>query len=137
MDTPIAKYFTKATDRETGPPRRSFNWVGARRAWLKIYNDRLECGDWTIPLSEVKDATLYTAGMFILTRVQVLQVVTKDDVRYQFGLNPWVNITKTFPMPFNTEKVKLKTSGFSVVARMILLIYLGYLLVLNFIEIPI
>ena len=69
----------KATDREEGEPGHSANWVASKRARLKIYEDRVECGDWTIPLSQVLEAKLYTARQFLLP-VKVLHLVTAGAV---------------------------------------------------------
>ena len=44
MTAPIYKCWTKATNREGGTLRRSHNWITSRRAWFKIFTDRIECG---------------------------------------------------------------------------------------------
>ena len=83
------KCFCKATNREKGDPRYSHNWVAARRAFLKVYDDRIECGDWTIPYDEMERVHRFRIRSFLIPS-SVLQVITKH-ATYQFGVNPWAD----------------------------------------------
>ena len=121
-DKLLHRCWTKATDREPGPPRYSLNWVVSRRGWLRVFADRLECGDWLIPTISVTGATLYAAGLG-----RVLVVATPDRT-YQFGLNPWCRIEQHLPFGITKERLKLRYSRFSVLLRVAVLAYLLYLL---------
>jgi len=118
------KCWCKATNREGSEPRYSQNWVASKRAWFKVYGDRIECGSWVIPFSEVKQAIIYnTRQMFI--PVQVLQVVTEQG-RFQFGFNPWASPSKHLTLDMRQEIIRLKYSPFSIVVRVLVLGCLAY-----------
>ncbi len=121
----MKRFWTKATIRETGSPRRSANWVAARRAWFKIFEDRFECGDWVIPLDAVEKAILYTGRQFFMP-VSVLELQTAAQT-YQFGFNPWVKLERHLIMDFEKQTVRFGYSAFSVVIRIILAGYLIFL----------
>jgi len=126
MTKPLHKYWVKGTNREEGTPRRSQNWVTSRHAWFKIFKDRVECGDWLISFSAVKEAIVYKTRSLFLP-VSVLQIKTANQI-YQFGFYPWANPMKHVTFDYAEEKVKLRHSPFSVMLRLILVLYLVYLL---------
>jgi hypothetical protein len=116
---------TKATTAEGEDLRRSFNWVVARRAILKVMPDALLCGDWRIGYDRIDEAILFSIGSIIpgyLLRVRSGETV------YQFGLNWNPFWKKELPFPVVREKGKLKYSLFSVIARAVLLGYVAYLI---------
>ena len=118
--------WTKATDRETGPPRRSQNWVVARRGWFKVFADRLECGDWSIPLGSIRKAVMYEGrSMFMPARVLEVQA---ERGTFQFGFSPWVSVDRHLPFQYDRVKVKLGFSPFSIVVRVVALGYLLYVI---------
>jgi hypothetical protein len=123
---PFYQCWTKATDAEPGPPRYSANWPLARRARFKSYPDRIECCDWVIPATEVRDAVLYEARQWFIP-VSVLAVSTEHRT-WQFGFNPWCNVAAHLPFPFRRERVRLRYSAFSLVIRALLIAYLASLL---------
>lgn len=127
MAAPRYRALVKATRNESGTPRRSANWIVARRGWLRVFDDRLECGDWVIPASAVVEAVLYDARMGLL-RAPVLAVTT-DDGTWQFGFNPWVRIGDHLPFAFRREQVRLRYSVFSAVVRLAAIAYLTYVLI--------
>ncbi|MEM9906117.1 MAG: hypothetical protein AAF921_13950 [Cyanobacteria bacterium P01_D01_bin.44] len=59
MSKLLHRYMTKATIAEGDHIRRSFNWVMSRRGLLKVYDDRLACGDWDIPYADIEEAVLF------------------------------------------------------------------------------
>ena len=50
---------TKATTAEGDQRKYGPNWVVSRRGSLKIFDDRLECGDWRIDYTEIKALSLF------------------------------------------------------------------------------
>ena len=126
MTEPIYKCWTKATNREVGNPRRSHSWITSRRAWFKIFTDRIECGDWRIPFVEIQEVVVYL-GKQMLIPVTVLQIEAFGQ-NYQFGFNPWANPIKYLSVPYREERVRIKHSVFSVAVRVIIACYLIYLL---------
>jgi hypothetical protein len=125
MDTPTYRCWTKATDRESGVPRRSQNWVVARRAWLRVFRDRLECGDWVIPIAGIRKATMYE-GRSLFGSARVLELQTEAG-SYQFGMNPWVLLDRHLPFDVDRVTVKFRLSPFSLVVRLFVLGYIVYL----------
>ena len=123
--TPSYRCWTKATDGERGPPRYSANWAIARRGWFKVFPDRVECGDWSIPASNVVAATLFHTRQWLLP-VTVLSVETAGG-SYQFGFNPWVRVSAHLPFPHQHEHVTLRYSTFSVAVRVALIAYIAYI----------
>lgn len=124
MSKLIYRCWTKATSREEGQPGPSLNWAISRRAWFRIYRDRVECGDWVLPVDELQHAVLYE-GRQIGVPVRVLELRTERGT-YQFGFNPWVAIERHLPFPFSREKIRLRYSVFSLVVRIALILYLGF-----------
>lgn len=118
------KCFCKATNREDKEPRYSHNWVAAKRAMFKVFDDRIECGDWRIPYSEVESAHLYKAKQMFIP-VNVLQLVTRTG-NYQFGFNAWANPFKHIGVKLDVSKIKLGYSMYSIVIRLLLVAYLVY-----------
>lgn len=116
--------WTKATAGEAGTPRHSANWVDARRAWLKVYDDRIECGNWVVPSDAVEEAVLYHAREMGIP-VTVLSVTARGRV-LQFGFNPWARIAGHLPFPFREENVRLGYSGFSIAVRLLVLLGILY-----------
>jgi len=100
------------------------NWAAARRAWFEVYADRVECGDWAIPLAEVTEAVAYRTRGLILPGT-VLQLKTADQC-YQFGFNPWASPLKHMGIAFREERVRLGMSPGSMVARLLLLAAIIY-----------
>lgn len=119
------KCFCKATSREDKEPRYSHNWVAAKRAYFKIFDDRIECGSWNIPFSEIKSAHLYKAKQMFIP-VNVLQLVTEKG-NFQFGFNPWANPFKHLSIEYEQSKIKLGYSKYSIVVRVLLVACVGYL----------
>lgn len=125
MTEPLYKCWAKATNKEEGSPRRSHNWVTSKRSWFEIYKDKIECGDWIIPFSEIQEAIVYKTRSLFMS-VVVLQLKTSDQT-YQFGFNPWANPIKYIPFDYTEEKIKLKHTPLSIMVRLIVVLYLIYL----------
>ena len=94
--------------------------------FFKVYEDRIECGSWNIPFSEVESAHFYKAKQMFIP-VKVLQLVTVKG-KYQFAFNPWANPFKHLGIEYKQSEIKLVYSTYSIVIRVFLAAYLGYLL---------
>ena len=116
------KCWTKASKAEKGGPRYSHNWMFSRRAWFKIYRDRIECGDWTLPFNEIAKAVNYQTKWLVLP-VSILQIETSEDV-YQFGFNPWAKPFSYFPFESEEKTVRMTYSSFSYAIRLLLIGYI-------------
>lgn len=118
-DEPIYKCFCKGTNREASSPRRSHNWATAKRAWFRIYEDRVECGEWVIPFNNVERAIVYrTSSLFM--PVSILHLTTSGE-SYQFGFNPWASPIKHLNIEVEEQKVRLKHSLPSLIIRIVFL----------------
>lgn len=132
MEKPKQKNYVKATNRESGEPRYSSSWLLAKRTFFSVYDDRVEIGSWKIPFEDIKDIVLYkTKQMFIPVSVLVIQT---DEKNYQVGFNPWVNPVKNIPKEVRIEKVRLKYSIFSIVIRVVLVVYIVYWIWSDFLQ---
>ena len=96
------------------------SWVTSRRAMLKIFADRLECGDWIIPYAGIQRAVLFETKQWFIP-CYVLKVLT-EDTAYQFGLNPNKFWKGDLPFPAEREKGRLKYSAYSIAIRSVLVL---------------
>lgn len=124
MSTQVYRAWAKGIEGETGPPSRSPAWATARRAWFRCYQDRVECGDWVIPATDVRDAVLYETRQGFLP-VSVLAVST-DARTFQFGFNPWARVAPHLPFAVRRERVRLGYSPVSIAVRVVLLGWIGW-----------
>jgi hypothetical protein len=131
MASPIYRAWTKAIRTDDRTPEYSASWTAARRGWLNVFTDRLECGNITIPVDAVGDAVLYEARQWFIP-VYILTVASADGT-YQFGLNPWTNIGRHLPFPFRRERIRLRYSAFSIAVRVALVAYAVYWLYRRFV----
>lgn len=126
MGDMLHRCMTKATIAEGNDLRHSLNWALSRRAFLKVYPDRLECGDWIIPYHEMNEAILFrTRQLFI--PCCVLRVKARGRI-YQFGLNPGRFWAGELPFPTRRETASLGYSWFSIAIRVAVVAALAYLL---------
>jgi hypothetical protein len=123
---------TKGSNKESGDPRHSVNWVTSRRGSFKVFKDRIELGNWNIPFESIDKAIEYRVPYLPFLKVSVLEVNTSD-MSYQFGFNPWANPIKYFPIDVEEKNQKMKYSTFSIIIRIALLIYFIYWLYETFI----
>jgi len=126
MDTPIYSCLTKASNRESGVPRASANWVVSRRGRFKVFTDRVEVGDWIIPFSDVTHAILYRYPYLPSVKVGVLEL-SDGETTYQFGFNPWAHPERHLPIPVEEREETMRYSAFSVVLRVAAVAYMIYL----------
>ena len=125
MSEILYKCMTKAIISDADQVRHSLEWVMSRRGILKVFSDRLECGDWVIPYNEINHAVLTSIRSSLFLPGYVLRVQT-DSKTYQFGLN-WGRFWKTeLPFFITREKGHLGYSKFSVLMRVFLILFLAY-----------
>lgn len=108
---------------ECGP-----RWITSRRAILKLYNDRLECGDWTVPYEEIRDAILSSFRTPILRLPGFVLAVRTDAETYHFGLNGGRYWNGELPFGVERTKSKLRLSLVSLLARIAVIGGILYLL---------
>jgi hypothetical protein len=116
---------TKAIIAEGNQLRYSPNWIFAKRARLKIFEDHLECGDWKIDYSEIQEAVLHSTYTTFIIPGYVLMIRTKNKT-YHFGIN-WGRFWSG-DLPFKVMKVntKMTYSAPSIILRIAILAYLAY-----------
>mgnify|MGYP000418243513 CR=1 FL=1 len=111
---------TKARKMEASSPvQRELGWVTSRRGMLILTETSLLCGNWTIPLETIGEATLLD-----LTGGYVLKITTLEEVHYQFGLNKNIAWETQSVLPLTKQKGNLGYSTQSLVLRAIVLISL-------------
>ncbi len=125
-NNPSYRCFTKAIKQDDTSPTYSWRWIGAKRGWFKVYEDRVECGLWRIAFKEIKTATVFRTQQWFIP-VTVLRIVTQDG-GYQFGFNPWSDPMPHLNIPTEEQKVRLKYSTFSIAIRIAALIAILWLI---------
>ncbi|MEM9627090.1 MAG: hypothetical protein AAGA21_12715 [Pseudomonadota bacterium] len=123
-EKPIYKCITKGSRSEASEPRASFNWMVARRGFLKVYPNRVECGNWQVPYADVKKATLYRFRHMFM-KAAVIHLETTDGY-YQFGLSPWASPEAHIALDFEEKETAFKYSTFSILLRLALIPYVGF-----------
>lgn len=103
-------------------------FVTSRRGSLRIFDDHLECGDWRIDYSDIRNAVLYSfRSVFLRIPGYILTVETSEQT-YHFGLNGWGNFWMgDLPFAVKREKGKLGFTWFSILVRLVLLGFIGYM----------
>ena len=92
-------------------------WIFSRRGRLKVFCDRLECGDWHISYSAITEAVLHSMP-WLWTKAYVLVVCT-DETTYQFGLNPGSFWSGDLPFAVKRRQGGLFWTLFNVVRTII------------------
>ncbi len=98
-------------------------WATARRSVLILTTQGLFCGDWTIPLSYVQEATLLQ-----IPSGAVLKVSTKDGLHYQFGMQRNPAWEKQKVLSLNVQETVLSYSKTSLLLRLLVLAWLAYII---------
>ena len=124
MNKLIKTFMVKATKAEGEEIRRSLNWIKARRGILKVFDDHLECGDWSINYSDFQEAVVYSVRSLFIPGY-VLRVKAHGEI-YQFGLNPGSFWKGELPFEAKREREAIRYSPFSIAIRVIAIGYLAY-----------
>ena len=96
MSNLLYQCWTKATNKESGLPRRSQNWALSKRAWFKIFDDRIECVDWILKFDRVTNAKVYKTKQMMIP-ASVLELEVSGQI-YPFGFNPWARPISNLPL---------------------------------------
>jgi len=124
VDELLYRCITKGVRGAPEEFERGLKWVTSRRGSLKVFADRLECGDWLISYSELEDAVLFeTSSMFI--PCFVLKVRTAQG-SFQFGLNGNKFWKGDLPFEAKRDKGRLGYSPFSIAIRLVAITVLAW-----------
>jgi hypothetical protein len=104
---------------------RGLEWVTSQRAVVLLTDKKIKCGQWDIPLENIETAQLLKINS-LFGPGQVLKLKTKDDNHYQFGMQFSPEWTNQNVLPLTLEQGQVKTSIFSWILRLILVVYLLY-----------
>lgn len=126
MDRPLHSCMTKAVIADGDQLRTGPIWITSRRGLLKLYSDRLKCGNWTIAYSEIREAVLSSFRSPILRIPGYILAVRTDSDTYHFGLNGWPYWKGELPFPVTRKQARLKMSPISIIARAVLIGYASY-----------
>jgi hypothetical protein len=81
----LHKCWAKAIVAEGNIAGVALSWTMSRRGYLKIFDDQLRCGGWTIPYRDIEEAILFTGwGIFLPGHVLLVRTRKRS---YKFGLN--------------------------------------------------
>lgn len=119
------KCFCKATNKEKNNPKYSHNWLLAKRAFFKVYDDRIVCGNWVIHNNDIEKAHVYRAKFWFFIPYYILELTIKSNT-FQFGFNPWANPVKHMNIKYTECDTKLGYSFFSITIRILLISYIVY-----------
>ena len=116
---PIYRCMTKGVRGAPEEFEYGLKWITSRRAFLEVFQDRLECGDWNIPFEEVREAELFQTRSGIVPCF-ILKARTAENT-FQFGLNG--NKFWKGDLPFEVKRTqgRLKYSLVSVCLRLVLI----------------
>jgi hypothetical protein len=127
MDKPLHSCMTKVVIGDGEQLRTGPKWITARRGLLKLYSDRLTCGDWTIAYDDIREAVLSSFRSPILRIPGYVLAVRTDNDTYHFGLNGWRYWKGELPFPVTRNRTRLRMSLISILARVVLIGYALYL----------
>lgn len=116
---PIYRCMTKGVRGAPEQFEYGLKWITSRRGFLKVFRDRLECGDWNIPFSAIDEAELFQTRSGIIPCF-ILKVRTADNT-FQFGLNGNKFWKSDLPFEVKRTKGRLKYSAFSICLRIALI----------------
>ena len=116
---PIYRCMTKGVRGAPEDFGYGLKWIMSRRALLKVFHDRLECGDWTIPYSEIEEADLFQTRSGLIPCF-ILKARTPNNT-FQFGLNGNKFWKGDLPFDVTRTEGRLKYSIFSLCLRLALI----------------
>jgi len=126
MQYPIHSCQTKAVIADGDQLQTGIQWIASRRGRLKLFDDRLKCGNWTVPYEDIREAVLSSFRSHLLRIPGYVLSVGTDEKTYHFGLNGWRYWQGELPFPVTRQKSKLRWSFVSIAARAVLIGYIAY-----------
>jgi hypothetical protein len=84
---PRYKCMTKAVSAAGDQMMYGPKWILSRRGILKVFEDRLECGDWRIDYSDIREAVLLSIRSGIIPIPGFVLRVETPAKTYHFGPN--------------------------------------------------
>jgi len=109
------------------------HWIVSKRAVAILTDKRIKCGNWSIPLKEITSSELVNLNGLI-SKGQLLNVSTANNEGYQFGMQLNKDWTKSEDLKLTYIDKEIKTSTFSWLIRIGLIVYLGYQVYEKFIK---
>ncbi len=128
MNQPLHTCLTKAVIADGDQLHTGPKWITARRARLKLYNEHLECGNWTVLYGDIRDAILSSFRSPILRIPGYVLAIRTDTETYHFGLNGGRYWNGELPFPVTRQQARLKMSPISVLARVVVIGYAIYVI---------
>jgi hypothetical protein len=116
--------FCKAIISQSEEPRISGRWAFSRRAWFKMFDDCIRCGNWTIPFDQIDQVIVYHFRRQLVPGTVL--TISANGTIYQFAFNPWVQIERHLSMAFETRHFSRGVSIYNTVARIAFLFILVY-----------
>lgn len=121
-DPPIYQCLAKGIRGAGDPLRYGGKWTTSRRASLKVYPDRLVCGDWVLPYGDFQQARLIEFRAGLLRRRGKLLTIKSQQDTFHFGLmaaDYWDG-----ELPFEVERgsAALRHSPVSLLFRALIVI---------------
>ena len=117
MELPIHTCMTKAIIADGDQLQTGPKWITSRRALLKLYSDRLQCGNWVINYDEIREAVLASFRSPIFRIPGCILSLRTDYKTYHFGLNGWRYWKGELPFPVTRKETKLRQSIISLFAK--------------------
>lgn len=111
--------------------KRGTDWIVSQRSVIFLTERQIVCGKWQIPIDNISNASLIKIKS-LFGRGQVLNIDTKDNQSYQFGMqtnDEWINQNT---LDLTVEDGEVKTSAFSWIIRIVAVGYFVYILLQKF-----
>lgn len=104
---------------------RGLDWVTSQRAVVLLTDKKVKSGQWNIELDNIESAQLVLVNS-LYGKGQILKISTIDNKHYQFGMQFSPEWTNQNVLPLTIEEGKIKTSTFSLVIRLLLIVFILY-----------
>lgn len=121
---PLYRCMTKGVRGAAEEFEYGLKWITSRRAFLNVFQDRLECGDWIISHCDILEAVLFQTRSGIIPCF-ILKLRTAENT-FQFGLNGNKYWKGDLPFGVTRTKGRLRYSLFSIIIRVLLVAGLAW-----------
>ena len=124
MARDLHKCMAKACRVQSDSIYDSFRWVLSRRGILRVTDESLHYGDWTIPYSGIDEAVLFRIRQMFIPSY-VLRVRSRGFV-YQFGLRFGRFWKGELPFEAERKRARVKQTPIRIAIRVFLVAALAY-----------